>query len=113
MNQSLWEIPAGTVDGKESPYVCARRECEEETGFKPKKLITLGTFVTAPAGDDETVYLYLAQDLTHVGTKHDLDEEITLKIFSVAQIKQMLKKGIIRDAKSIIGFYRFFETLKV
>ena len=30
----LWEIPAGTFDGKEDPLVCAQRELIEESGYE-------------------------------------------------------------------------------
>jgi len=30
----LLEIPAGKIEPKEEPYICALRELEEETGFK-------------------------------------------------------------------------------
>ena len=111
-NRTLWEIPAGTLDGKESPVTCARRECEEETGFKPRTLRSLGFFVPSPAGDDEAVYLYLATDLVETGINPDPDEDITVKSFTFTQVKRMLKKGVIRDAKSIIALYRFFERVR-
>ena len=33
----IWEIPAGTLCGEESPLDCAQRELIEETGFASEK----------------------------------------------------------------------------
>jgi len=85
------------------------RECEEETGYKPKRLLKLGSFVTAPANSNAMVYLYLAKDVIKTETSFDTDEMIRLKIFSLREVRCMLKNGKILDAKSIIGLYRFFE----
>ena len=108
-NETLWEIPAGTVDPGESPLHCARRECEEETGYRPRSMKPLGSFVSAPAECDQKVYLYLAKHLVHTGMKPDPDEDIFVKAFTLAQVKRMLKTGLIHDAKSMVGLYRFFE----
>src|SRR5579885_535991 len=35
----LIEIPAGGVEGGESPEDCVRRELAEETGFRPGRLV--------------------------------------------------------------------------
>jgi ADP-ribose pyrophosphatase len=108
-NARLWEIPAGTVDEGESPRRCALREVEEETGFQPGKLISLGYFITAPAETNARVHLYLATRLKKTQVNFDSDEIITLKAFQIARVRQMLKRGEIRDAKSIIGLYRYFN----
>jgi ADP-ribose pyrophosphatase len=38
----LLEIPAGTLNVGEDPDICAERELQEETGYKPGKIIRLG-----------------------------------------------------------------------
>jgi ADP-ribose pyrophosphatase len=108
-NAYLWEIPAGTVDQGELPRVCAKRETEEETGYKPKKLTSLGTFIVMPAESNGKVYLYIAIDLIKTKPNPDSDEELEIREFNQTEIKRMLKQGKISDAKSIIGLYRYFE----
>src|SRR3990167_5356950 len=44
----LWEIPAGTLEKNERPLSCAKRELEEETGFKAKRWKFLTRFFSAP-----------------------------------------------------------------
>ena len=40
----LWEIPAGTLEKGEATLTCAKRELEEETGFKASKWTFLTRF---------------------------------------------------------------------
>jgi len=108
-HQTLWEIPAGTCAAGESPRKCALRECEEETGFKPGKLESLGFYLTSPAGSDERVHLFLATRLKKTRMNPDPDEMITAAAFSVRRIRSMLRDGTIRDAKTIIALHRFFS----
>ncbi len=113
INRWLWEIPAGTVHEGESPALCARRECEEETGWRPGRIRPLGSFAPTPAFADEQVHLFVATALKKTRSNPDFDERITVKIFSVAEVRRMLKRRVIQDAKSIIALYRFFAEDKV
>ncbi len=45
----LLEIPAGKLDGGESPETCARREVEEEVGYRAAHLESLGWIWATPA----------------------------------------------------------------
>ena len=108
VNRRLWEVPAGTFNKGESPVGCARRECEEETGYRPGRLRSLGSYFSGPAHTDETVYMYVAAKLTKSRTHLDEDEEIVLGNFSKDRVKRMLRSGQIRDAKSIIALTRYF-----
>src|SRR5688572_15587277 len=40
---SILELPSGLVDGTDGPEATARRELEEETGFKAGEMVHLGT----------------------------------------------------------------------
>ena len=108
INRTLWEIPAGTVDAGETPRACAIRECEEETGWRPKKIESLGSFFNAPAGSEEETSLFLIPKVVKGTMNLDEDEHLTVGEFSFSQIRQMLASGRIQDAKSIIGLHRFF-----
>ena len=99
----LWEIPAGTLELGERPLDCAKRELEEETGYKAKKWELLTRFFPAPGISDEIMTLYRADQLVR-GTKNlDHDEWIEHKTVSLDTALQMIKKGAIRDGKTIAG----------
>ena len=99
----LWEIPAGTLEPGERTLDCAKRELEEETGFKARKWKFLTRFFPAPGISNEIMTLYQADQLVQ-GTKNlDHDEWIEHKTVSLKMALQMIKKGAIRDGKTIAG----------
>ena len=55
------EIVAGHVDGDESPADAAARECREEIGVAPSKIVELFTYLTSPGLTDELVTVFGAQ----------------------------------------------------
>jgi len=78
------EIPAGLVgDGDdnadESAISAARRELEEETGYRAAKITELGEFFSSPGMVSEGFSLLRAEGLTKVGDGGGVDgEDITV-----------------------------------
>ena len=66
---TLLEIPAGTLDidpntgATEDHALAARRELEEETGYRAASWRHLTSFWTAPGFATELMHLWLATDL--------------------------------------------------
>lgn len=100
----LWEFPAGTCDGKESPLNCARRELVEETHFRAKRFKKLLSFYPTPGVSTEYMHLYLATELVPQKGIPDEDEVIEVKQFSPGQISKMIRSGKIQDAKTLVAF---------
>src|SRR5579883_2605726 len=46
--ETLLETPAGSLDPGESPEQAVNRELAEETGFRAREVIPIGTFYLAP-----------------------------------------------------------------
>lgn len=108
----LWEIPAGTLEKKEAPLSCAKRELEEETGFRASRWIFLTRFYLAPGISNEIMTLYRAEDL-QPGVLHlDHDEWIRTREVSLQKALEMVRNGLIRDAKTILGILWASRTLK-
>jgi len=99
----LLEIPAGTLDGNESPEVGAARELEEELGYVAGKLEKLSEFFVSPGFCAEKMWVYLATDLTKTAQRLDDDEVIEIVRVSFAEALAMITDGEIEDAKTIIG----------
>jgi ADP-ribose pyrophosphatase len=106
----LWEIPAGTMNPGESPVECARRELPEEVGYQARSFQVLGEIFPVPGYSDERIHIFLATDLTRGRQKLDKDEVLDVKLIPLEKALEMVKKGEIRDAKTIIGL--FFMMLK-
>ena len=102
VNQVLWELPAGTIEENEFPLICAKRELEEETGFKAKNFKEQNWFFTTPGFTDEKITAFVATDLKKTKQKLDPGEDITVEIISFTQALDMMKKGQIVDAKTIL-----------
>jgi ADP-ribose pyrophosphatase len=97
----IWEIPAGTLVPGEAPEACARRELAEEAGMEPGKLLRLTTIFTTPGFTDERIHLYLASGLSPVALAREADEFITVHEKRWSEVGRMIRKGKIRDGKSL------------
>lgn len=109
----LLEVPAGTLDpgtggGIEDPELAARRELEEETGYRAGSWRLLSRFFTAPGFTTELMYLYLADDLTAVDGDRlgpDEDERLHLVRMPWREAVAAVERGEIADAKSIVALF--------
>ena len=99
----LWEIPAGTREKNEVPSSCAKRELEEETGFKAKRWTFLTKFLPAPGVTDELMWLYKAENLVKGRLNLDHDEFIETHMISVKKALAMILNGSIQDGKTILA----------
>ena len=78
VDQTLLELPAGTLEKGEDPMNCAGRELLEETGYLAGRLEPLGSFFTSPGILSEKMYAFAAYDLEQQETALDEGEEIEL-----------------------------------
>jgi len=106
-SEILIELPAGTLEKNEQPESAAGRELQEETGFKAKTLTPLGGFFSAPGFCNEYLHLFAAEDLYPSPLAPDDDESIDLLPTPLSEAVEMIKKKIIRDAKTIAGIYMY------
>ena len=113
VKRKLWEIPAGLIEKGESPAHAARRELEEETGFRAGRLIKLKTVFSSPGFTDETTHLYLALDLKRTQTSREKDEEIEIKEFPVSVLLKEFAARPACDAKSILAVHLALARMKL
>lgn len=102
-NGFLYELPAGRLDPGEAPVDCARRELREETGCSAEQLDFLYTMYTTPGFTDERIHLFMASGLTHGETGHEADEFLTLETVPLSHALEMIRNGVIQDAKTALG----------
>lgn len=106
------ELPAGTLEEKEPPKLCAIRELQEETGFTTRKLTELGGFYSAPGFCDEYLHLFLAEDLHPSPLPADDDEAIDLLFVTLQEAIHLIEKNTIHDAKTVAGILRYAVWIK-
>jgi ADP-ribose pyrophosphatase len=111
IGQALLEIPAGSLDRHPDGTIedhadAAKRELEEETGFRAATWRYLGRFYSAPGFTSELLHVYLATDLAtaHVDRLGpDPDERLELERMPLADAIAMARRGEFHDAKSLVG----------
>ena len=104
IQQAIYEIPAGIIDHGERPVTTARRECEEEIGLRPRRLLKLCTFYSAVGFSTGSIQLFLAQGLTAGrGLRHDATEFLEVHAMPFEQAYRWVLSNKFVDAKSIIG----------
>ena len=100
-NRIMLEIPAGTLNPGEDPQLAAARELQEEIGFKPGKLTSLGGEFTAPGYTTEFIHLFLAEDLTPAPLAVDDDEFLEIVPLPLDEALRRVEAGEIQDGKTI------------
>lgn len=67
IRSNLWEIPAGLLDIEGESYLAAaQRELAEEADLQAREWNVLVDYFTTPGGSNESLRIFLAQDITEV-----------------------------------------------
>ncbi|HZK17824.1 MAG TPA: NUDIX hydrolase [Clostridia bacterium] len=99
----LLEIPAGKIDDREEPLLCAKRELLEETGWEAENWEKIGDYYSSPGFTNERLHLYKADVTNYLGQQNDEDEHTEVVVVSVDEAVDMIRQFKIKDGKSIIG----------
>ncbi len=109
----LLEIPAGKKEAGEDPLTCGIRELKEEVGASADEMIPLGSMLPTPAYDTERIYMYLARGL-HYGTQQlDEDEFLEIETIPLTELKKMVMRGEIEDAKTQLAILKACTMLEI
>ncbi len=103
VEQTLLELPAGTLEPDEDPTVTAHRELLEETGYRAGHMQRLASFWMSPGILSERMHLFLATDLQAGPARPEADEEIELCPLAWPAALAQVARGEIQDAKTIAG----------
>ena len=96
------EIPAGVLEDGENPLETAKRELQEETGYRSEKWTYVGKTVESSAKLTNYMYIYLAEDCEKVsGQKLDYGEDIEVIEVSLNEAVQMIMANEIICSSSI------------
>ena len=106
VGEYMLEIPAGTMEPGELPLDCAKRELEEETGFRATRMMELGPVHILPAYSDEIIHVYIARELIPARQKLDKDEIIEVVRYPFEQTLRMIADGRITDALTVLSLQK-------
>ena len=107
-DEEMYELPAGKLEENEEPLEAAKRECLEETGYRPVEMIHLGDMYPTCGYSNEVIHLYYCPKSLKEERHLDQDEFIDLMFLSMEEIEEMIKKSLIKDSKilSALSLYK-------
>ena len=100
------EVTAGLLDG-DDPQTCVIKEAEEESGFRVKKVEKVFEAYMSPGAVTEIIHFYIAayddkDKVSEGGGIAAEQEDITVLELDFKKALDMVSKGEIKDAKTIM-----------
>ncbi len=109
--ESLWELVAGRTERGENPARAARRELVEETGYTGRRFRRLIEFFPTPGFVSERMVMFLVEGLKPGTARPEDDEKIEVGAFPLAKLERHIRRGSIRDGKTIAGLLYYSRFL--
>ena len=108
LGKEIYELPAGKLEADEEPLEAAKRECLEETGYKPLEMIHLGDMSPTCGYSTEIIHFYYCPKSEKAERHLDSDEVIDLMYLTLEEIETMIKEDKIIDSKilAVITLYK-------
>lgn len=110
-NRFLWEVPAGKLESGEDPLEGAKRELEEETGYRAKKWSELVEYWASPGFLGESMKVFLAEGLVPGDSRAEEDELIELRLVKLSELLKSIERGDIMDGKTLSSVLYYARRL--
>ncbi len=108
----ILELPAGTLEDGEPPLECAKREIQEEIGYRAEKWTSLGGFYSAPGFCDEYLHFFLAQELSESTLDGDENEGIDVVKLPLEKALALVDRQQIEDLKTLYALLAYSRREK-
>ena len=103
IGRTILEAPAGVIEPGEDPEAAARRECGEEIGLRPRRLLPLVTYAHAEGYSTGFITLFVGLDLEPVGSPRlDETEFVEHVVLPFAELREKVRRNEIVDSKTIL-----------
>jgi ADP-ribose pyrophosphatase len=107
----LWELPAGKLNPGEDAVTGAKRELEEETGYRAEKWKPLVEYYASPGFLGESMKVFLAEGLVAGDAHPEEDEKIELRLVKLSEVVKLIEKGAILDGKTLTSVLLYARKL--
>jgi ADP-ribose pyrophosphatase len=104
LNKVMLEFPAGHVEKGEGPAATARRELQEETGYRAKRIERVYSYHPSVSKSRQTVHVFRAEGLLLGRTNHDKTEDIDVEIISMKELRDMILQKKVENAGTLVSF---------
>lgn len=112
IGREIVELPAGRMEAQESPAASARRELEEELGYRARRLVPMTSYYSSVGFTNEILHIFLGFDLEKTQQRPEWDERITLVEVPISEIETRLSNNEFEDSKTLIGLYKAMSYLR-
>jgi ADP-ribose pyrophosphatase len=106
------EIPAGGINPGETPFESAVRELTEETGYRSEQVTHLKDIVSAIGFCNETIYIYLAENLIPASQNLDEDEFLDVYEYPLEEVLDLVLTNQIIDGKTTAAILAYYVKLQ-
>lgn len=105
VEQILLEVVAGNREPGEEAEACARRELEEETGYRAARIRRLGVIYPSPGYVDERIEVFYADAEPGKGEhRPDEDEHLEAIFMERAEIVEKIRRNEVPDSKTLAAW---------
>jgi len=113
LGETCIEFPGGCVDDTDASFEAAvKRELLEETGYSFSSFKSLGSISANPSTNSNLMHMFLATGGKKVSEQSlDHNEEIEIELFTVDEVKQLVKDNKILQAMHVTCFLYAMEEL--
>lgn len=108
IGKASYELCAGVADKEgETPMEAAKRELREETGYTGGAWEEWMVIAPNPATSNNWVHCFIARDLEEGTRELEPSEDITVHLFSPAELKELMMTGTIIQATHLTPLWKY------
>ncbi len=103
IGKSIVEFPAGKRDAGEDLLACARRELQEETGYRAREWAFACEIHNAAAYSTESIWIYFARGLVAGAQNLDQGEFLDVLALTDDELDALAAANTLPDVKTLVG----------